>query len=562
MILEGFGVENFRVFEEKTWFDFKPITLLIGANNTGKSSLTKALYLFKDATKTKKLDFDSHESILQLGGFERVLNWNLEKSVQSYISFYLPIVIKHYPSIAQNTKGQLQISFFDKKEGKDSIPEYRNLIISDKNIITSTPRRITCDFGSLFAGMKSIPEDLILDSIGSRIYYGSKLHFENIKRSFQNIVKKGKEAEDENNGVDLTPNGTFRTFYSKKALGNIKILTESLHDFYKNPPDINEPKDLDLFGPIGQSFVDLKSSFMDDIFLKYDIKLSEEEIAREKELEKDSSNEIIKIEKPITNYLEKMGLNSFLIQFLLDEVFGSTFESIGDSPKRKGKQFSPVILSNDIIYHRGIEGRVKRIYTNDNEDNLKLILKNYFKNQTEKSNEFIKKWSSLEGFDLIGEIAPIIDRKNAFHSIDIGKVPIIEQGTGISQITSLILDIASYEKKIIIVEEPEANLHPSYQSKLADFFADAQKTFGHQFIIETHSEYLIRKMQYLIAKNEFDSEDANIYNFRKAVEGEKEIVKQIKFNKIGGLSDNFYPGFYDESDNLAISLFNLTSSKN
>lgn len=46
--LSGFGLENFRVFKEYTWFDFAPITLLVGPNNSGKSSLIKALLLLKD----------------------------------------------------------------------------------------------------------------------------------------------------------------------------------------------------------------------------------------------------------------------------------------------------------------------------------------------------------------------------------------------------------------------------------------------------------------------------------------------------------------------------------
>jgi len=46
--LKGFGLENFRVFKDYTWFDFAPITILTGPNSSGKSSLNKALLLLKD----------------------------------------------------------------------------------------------------------------------------------------------------------------------------------------------------------------------------------------------------------------------------------------------------------------------------------------------------------------------------------------------------------------------------------------------------------------------------------------------------------------------------------
>ena len=52
-------------------------------------------------------------------------------------------------------------------------------------------------------------------------------------------------------------------------------------------------------------------------------------------------------------------------------------------------------------------------------------------------------------------------------------------------------------QKLIIVEEPEVFLHPDWQSKLADFFVycmNYNKKNDIKFIIETHSEYLIRKL--------------------------------------------------------------------
>jgi AAA15 family ATPase/GTPase len=41
--LKSFGIENFRVFKEKTEFEFAPITVLTGTNSSGKSSLVRAM---------------------------------------------------------------------------------------------------------------------------------------------------------------------------------------------------------------------------------------------------------------------------------------------------------------------------------------------------------------------------------------------------------------------------------------------------------------------------------------------------------------------------------------
>ena len=46
--ITSIGIENFRVFDKMTTFDLAPITLLTGANNTGKSSLLKILKLLQE----------------------------------------------------------------------------------------------------------------------------------------------------------------------------------------------------------------------------------------------------------------------------------------------------------------------------------------------------------------------------------------------------------------------------------------------------------------------------------------------------------------------------------
>ena len=48
------GLENFRVFKDYTEFDIKPITVLTGPNNSGKSAVGKILYLLENGFKKDK----------------------------------------------------------------------------------------------------------------------------------------------------------------------------------------------------------------------------------------------------------------------------------------------------------------------------------------------------------------------------------------------------------------------------------------------------------------------------------------------------------------------------
>lgn len=120
-------------------------------------------------------------------------------------------------------------------------------------------------------------------------------------------------------------------------------------------------------------------------------------------------------------------------------------------------------------------------------------------------------------------------------------------------------DIRRYPRTII-VEEPETGLHPAWQSKLANVFADAKKEFGLHFLIETHSDYLIKKLQYLVAIGELDKEDVIIYYFDNAGQecnGSEDSLKEISINEDGSLSREFGSGFFDDEDALKIHMLNL-----
>ena len=102
-------------------------------------------------------------------------------------------------------------------------------------------------------------------------------------------------------------------------------------------------------------------------------------------------------------------------------------------------------------------------------------------------------------------------------------------------------------------------MHPKLQSMLAEIIVDAYTKHNIHFIIETHSEYIIRKLQLLVANKSLPNSDISIlYVYDNDYKpGYEPQVKKIGIRKDGMLNGNFGEGFFDEADML--SMFLLTA---
>ena len=110
----------------------------------------------------------------------------------------------------------------------------------------------------------------------------------------------------------------------------------------------------------------------------------------------------------------------------------------------------------------------------------------------------------------------------------------------------------------VALEEPECHLHPSLQSKIADMIVEANKQFGIHFIIESHSEYLIRKLQLLVSQEEIGIDNISLlYVNQKSRPNYLPVLTDIGINEDGTLKNEFGKGFYDESLRLSKELFNF-----
>ena len=109
-------------------------------------------------------------------------------------------------------------------------------------------------------------------------------------------------------------------------------------------------------------------------------------------------------------------------------------------------------------------------------------------------------------------------------------------GIGISQVLP-VLTVAFFAPagSTILLEEPEIHLHPLAQSVLAELFVEVSKKRNVQFIVETHSEHLFRRMQTLVAKEKTKVSDCAMYFVEKGVSGAQ--LRSLNLDEYGRLTN-------------------------
>ena len=123
-------------------------------------------------------------------------------------------------------------------------------------------------------------------------------------------------------------------------------------------------------------------------------------------------------------------------------------------------------------------------------------------------------------------------------------------GFGITYALPIIVAILSAEKgSLIIIENPEAHIHPSGQSKLSELMAIAAQC-GIQLIIETHSDHIINGILVAVKKFEetkrgIDFKNVKLYLFERSESGHSTAVKNIEVLS-GGRIQSPPKGFFDQ----------------
>lgn len=242
---------------------------------------------------------------------------------------------------------------------------------------------------------------------------------------------------------------------------------------------------------------------------------------------------------------------------------------------------------------------VKRLYSLDKSDDMGVLLDKYLEACRKNTwgdiepGQFINKWIRAFGIgdrisiDITSEGYGAVIRLFKSSEDKKGRL-LVDEGFGITKFVVTLINIEyvilsmqkrygvysmiTNDRKIsgkcrsyitISIEEPENHLHPKFQSLLADMIVDAYKNYHVEFIVETHSEYLIRKLQTLVAKKELTPNEVSLQYVYDASPEKRPIgephVKNIPLREDGILLEPFGPGFLDEADNLAMDILTIKS---
>ncbi len=133
-------------------------------------------------------------------------------------------------------------------------------------------------------------------------------------------------------------------------------------------------------------------------------------------------------------------------------------------------------------------------------------------------------------------------------------------GFGISYVLPVVLSLLAAKcGDLLILENPEAHLHPKGQRKMGELMARAAQG-GVQIIVETHSDHVLNGIRLCAKNGKVDPEWVRLYYFtRQGIQqdGEQKIIPVIEnpiLKSDGRLS--FWPeGFFDEWDKAIDDLF-------
>lgn len=524
-----FGLQNFRSLKDYTEFELAPITVLVGANSAGKSSLAKALLLADDnlfRKPWKKLGFSGKKH--KLGTFELAKNYEKEESTFKFsfvLDFSKTVTAEGHSALRQfifGDKVRCNITFKPQGREDGQISEVK-LICASQEIF-----QIILD-----------PDDENIESIVKTNYSWFLERLRSLLQSLGTDERHYLKRKSSNDSIERTDVSGFgkdmfvkllimREWGDKQSLlpHFLKLETTILQERILDGPDAEDVRKQHFlkiledtllqklsnarafpsgYGQISSS-IGLAMETCQDILQEYfDIFSNDQRSGNNGAFI--GSHKVEKIFEELTFESEvKELLGEYLQDLVKSETF-TFFRAVGESVKAILNTISHFNLSH-LDANRAIP---QRLYVDGQSENVFVELLRSIRKQplSEKKKEFLNFW--LQEFNIADEVK-ISGREGIVSEISLEKngreIALADLGYGISQVLPILLHISSYGKfidarddnpsrSLVIIEEPEANLHPRLQMKLADMLMDATQKLEVQFLIETHSDHLLDGLRQL-----------------------------------------------------------------
>ncbi len=236
------------------------------------------------------------------------------------------------------------------------------------------------------------------------------------------------------------------------------------------------------------------------------------------------------------------------------------------------------MLSNKIFYIGSLRKTPERYfrYTDSVVDSVgkcgeftQVILGQDYRNGKRIINK-VSNWLStymnfaLDIEDLEGQLFKIMIRDlktNARNNI-------VDMGQGLAQLIPILVQtfITKNNKECsrlnrtpnyTVIEQPELYLHHSAQDCLADLFVETIKNENESFLIETHSEHMIRRLMKLVNDGNLSSDEIAIYLTQKDYDGNSKVRKLnlSEYEKVANWEkDSFNQGITETDEQKVISL--------
>lgn len=138
------------------------------------------------------------------------------------------------------------------------------------------------------------------------------------------------------------------------------------------------------------------------------------------------------------------------------------------------------------------------------------------------------------------------EKTNSYKSVNVG--------FGITYVLPVVVGlIAAKQEDILLIENPEAHIHPKGQRMLGELIALAGAG-GVQIIVETHSDHILNGIRVAVKKRQLDAQKTGIFFFYKDAKDSYIHKVSCPVMDESGRFDRWPEDFFDEWDNALLEL--------